>query len=944
MSSQIRLRGVAVHNLRKIDLDIPRQQLVVICGVSGSGKTSLALDTLYAEGQRRYIESFSAYTRQFLERLEKPEAESIEGLPPAVAVTHRTYSRSSRTTVGSATETIEYLRLLFAKIGQIVCPKCGREVCRDSPDSAAEHLAAVSPGRRIMLCFPPSADASLESAAAALREAGFVRVIVGERSVNLADGPPPAEQPWAAIVDRLTSGEFSPQRVRDSLETAFDRGGGRCFALVEEGEQANDVGRAAVEELVRTADPTRVDGRFWRRREFSRELACGNCGQTFLAPEPRLFNYNDAWGACPACEGFGSIAELDMSLIVPDDKKSLRDGAIAPWNTPAYAHELEELTALAKDYGLPLDVPFRDLSPEQLRLVREGVPERKFGGLRGFFAWLERKKYKLPIRVFLNRWRTYKTCPECQGQRLRPEALAVRIGGRNIAELAALKIRDANTFLATLELDPWQRQVARAMLEQVTSRLGYLSAVGLDYLSLDRTLRTLSGGEAQRVTLTGALGSSLVNMLYVLDEPSVGLHPRDSQRLVQAVERLRDRGNSVIVVEHDEAFLRAADHLIEIGPGAGERGGEVVFQGPLDEMLKTPASVTGDFLAGRRGVASAPARRPATHGAIRLRGARGHNLQNLDVDFPLGLMCLVTGVSGAGKSTLVQETLYPALCQRLRKDGPPPLPFDDVLGTGQITDVALVDQTPIGRSPRSNPVTYIKTFDDIRAVFAETADAHTRGFDASSFSFNVDGGRCPTCHGDGQLEVDMQFLADVVLPCPDCRGTRYRREVLQVHYRGRNIAEVLQMTVREAFGFFRGQTKLQARLKRLIDVGLDYLRLGQPAQTLSGGEAQRLKLAGFLAATRGGRSLLILDEPTTGLHFADVVQLLDCFEALLAVGHSLLIVEHNLQLMRAADYLIDLGPGPADEGGRVVVQGTPEEVAACRESFTGQCLAEALAR
>ena len=627
-----------------------------------------------------------------------------------------------------------------------------------------------------------------------------------------------------------------------------------------------------------------------------------------------------------------------MELIVPDANKSIRGGAIAPWNTPAYAQELDGLLAFARDGGLPVDVPFCELTESQRELVINGSPDRGFGGLKGFFAWLERRRYKMHVRVFLSRWRSFRPCSACGGARLRPEALAARIGGKNIGEICDMKVRDAAAMFRDLELSDFQRQVGRMMLDQVRARLAYLEAVGLGYLTLDRVLRTLSGGEARRVALTSALGSSLVNMLYVLDEPSIGLHPRDIRQLLDAVAQLRDRGNTVVVVEHEEAIIRAADQVVEIGPGAGQRGGKIVFQGTPGEMEKSPASLTGEYLAGRRGLAANGRRRSPEHGWIRLAGARGNNLQDITVEFPLGMLCLVTGVSGSGKSTLVQDTLYPALCRRLRKDAPKPYPFDEVFGDGQLDDVVMIDQSPIGRSPRSNPVTYLKAFDEIRAVFAETVEARTRGLGAGAFSFNVDGGRCSACKGDGYVKIDMQFLADVYMRCSQCNGTRYRDEILEVTYRGRNIADVLEMTVREAFTFFRGRRKVQSRLKRLIDVGLDYVRLGQPANTLSGGEAQRLKLAAYTSVAKRGRCLFILDEPTTGLHFADVVQLLDCFDSLLAVGHSLLVVEHNLQIMKAADYIIDLGPGAADEGGRVVAKGTPEMVAHAADSATAHFL------
>ncbi len=939
----ITLRGVAVHNLKHIDLDIPHRRLVVLCGLSGSGKTSLALDTLYAEGQRRYIDSFSAYTRQFLERLEKPAAERIEGIPPAIAVTHKNASRSSRSTVGTTTETSDYLRLLFAKIGHVFCWQCGDEVRRHTPQSVAETLAGLSEGTRYLVSFAVQPAAGQQRGLwPAFQEEGFIRAIVGERLVNLAD------EPWSealevsssagvfAVVDRLTAGAVSNERLRDSLETAFTKGRGRAQVFI-------DMRPGASAAAVLAGTTFRLDGEDWRQLAFSTEFRCERCGFDYPLPEPRLYSFNSPLGACPECEGFGNVIDLDMDLIVPDPAKSLKDGAIAPWNTPAYAHELEELLALAGDYGLGVDVPYRELSEDERRLIVEGVPERNFGGLKGFFAWLERRKYKMHLRVFLSRWRSYRPCPACGGARLRREALASRIGGKNIAEISAMKIQDALKFFRGLELPDWERQVARIMLDQAQARLKYLVDVGLGYLTIDRVLRTLSGGEAQRVALTSALGSSLVNMLYVLDEPSVGLHPRDIDRLIGAIGSLRDRGNSVVVVEHEEAMIRSADQVIEIGPGAGERGGEVVFQGTPEELLTSPRSITGDFLSGRRGIAPVAKRRVPNHGWIRLAGARGNNLQNITVEFPLGLLCLVTGVSGSGKSTLVQDTLYPALCRRMRKDAAKPYEYDDVYGDGQLDDVILVDQSPIGRSPRSNPVTYIKAFDEIRSVFAETVEARTRNYDAAHFSFNIDGGRCSACQGDGFIAIDMQFLADVFMKCGQCGGRRYRKEILDVKYRGRNIAEVLDMTVREAFTFFRGQTKVQARLKRLIDVGLDYLRLGQPANTLSGGEAQRLKLAAYLSATRRGRSLFILDEPTTGLHFQDVVQLLDCFEALINVGHSLIVVEHNLQLMKAADYIVDLGPGAADEGGRLVAQGTPEAVARSKESVTGRFVAKALA-
>ncbi len=932
----IKLRGVEVHNLQGIDLDIPHRKLVVFCGLSGSGKSSLALDTLYAEGQRRYIESFSAYTRQFLQRLEKPDAEHIDGIPPAIAVTGKNGNRSSRSTVGTVTESADYLRLLFAKIGHVFCRQCGREVHRDSPQSVVQRLEGLPEGRRFMVTFPLRIESGEEPASqvAALREQGFVRLVAAGQTVHLAEAEttPSDTETVDVVVDRLSVGTDTI-RVQDSVEMAFSQGHGRCFVLMDASEDGgNELGGCA----------ETIDGRPWRRLSFSSHFACDDCSLDYPAPEPRLYSFNSPLGACPECEGFGNIIDIDMELIVPDPGKSIAKGAIAPWTSPAYQHEQQELMALAADYDLPVDIPFSQLEARHLELITEGVAEREFGGFKGFFAWLERRKYKMHIRVFLSRWRSYRPCPSCGGARLRPEALATQVGGKNIAEISAMKVAVAATFFRDLQLSDWEQQVGRMMLEQVRARLGYLETVGLGYLTLDRTLRTLSGGETRRVALTSALGSSLVNMLYVLDEPSIGLHPRDIHQLLEAFAGLRDRGNTVVVVEHEEAVIRAADQVVEIGPGAGERGGRVVFQGTPEEMEESPDSLTGDYLAGRRGVATSGRRRAPDHGWVRLAGARGNNLQNVTVEFPLGVLCLVTGVSGSGKSTLVQGTLHPALCRRLRKDAEKPYDYDDVYGDGQIDDVIMVDQSPIGRSPRSNPVTYLKAFDEIRAVFAGTVEARTRGYTASHFSFNVDGGRCTACKGDGYTEIDMQFLADVYMKCSQCGGTRYRDEILEVTYRGRSIAEVLDMTVREAFTFFRGRAKVQARLKRLIDVGLDYVRLGQPASTLSGGEAQRLKLAGYMSSARRGRCLFLLDEPTTGLHYSDVVQLLDCFDALLAVGHSLIVVEHNLQMMRAADYILDMGPGAAEEGGRIVGKGTPEMIAHNEDSITGTFLQDLL--
>jgi excinuclease ABC subunit A len=976
IQGRIELRGVAVNNLRQVDLDLPHRRLIVFCGVSGSGKTSMALDTLYAEGQRRYIESFSAYTRQFLEQLDKPQAERIEGIPPAIAVTHKNPSRSNRATVGTTTEINDYLSLLFARVGEVICYRCGRPVRRDTPQSAAEAVGELADGARLMVGFEASVpeEEPVERWLAHLLEMGYVRAIVADeitraeanadssashsasgRGKTVAIEPPLAERlkpndRLTIVIDRLKSGEASSQRLRDSLEAAFAAGQGTGVVLAEEVvEHAAGSDDALLgDSTYCRSQPHTIDGRPWRRMTFSASLRCDECGLDYPEPEPQLFNFNRPLGACPECEGFGKIVATDMDRVVPDPSKSIREGAIAPWNSPGYAHELQELLALAADYGLPVDVPYSQLTEDQRKPIVEGVPEREFGGLNGFFRWLERRKYKMHLRVFLSRWRSYLRCPACGGARLRRDALAVRVAGLNFAEVSRMKIREAARFFEDLQLPEWRQRIAQPLVEDLQSRLAYLISVGVGYLELDRSLRTLSGGEAQRVALTSTLGSTLVDMLYVLDEPSVGLHPHDVEPLAGAIRQLQRRGNTVVVVEHEAEIIRGADEVVEFGPGAGTDGGQIVFHGGPAELAATVGSRTGDWLTGRRQLGSSGQRRSTAQGWIKLRGARGNNLQNVTVEFPLGVLCLVTGVSGSGKSTLVDRTLYPALA-RLQKDAdssdlPQALEYDDVLGTGQIEGVVHIDQGPIGRSPRSNPATYLKAFDPIRTLFAEQPEARSRGFSATHFSFNVEGGRCDTCKGDGYLSIDMQFMADVYMRCPDCQGRRYRRQVLDVKYRGLDIAEVLDMTAREAFTFFRGQRKVQAKLKHLLDVGLDYVRLGQPATTLSGGEAQRLKLAAHLAAKKRGRTLFLLDEPTTGLHFSDIVQLADCFDALLEVGHSLVIVEHNLQLMKAADWLIDLGPGAADEGGRVVVTGTPREVADCEESVTGRILRREFAR
>jgi excinuclease ABC subunit A len=918
--------------LKNIALDIPHGQLLSICGVSGCGKSSLAFDTLYAEGQRRYMESLSPYTRQFLEQLDKPDADSIEGIPPAIAVRASRGLVGARTTVGTATEINAFLRQLFTSASLVVCTNCGSEVAKHSPDSVARYISGIPGGTRIQLGFatPLEQDTDMAELLQSLKKQGFKRVIVGERLLNLDSIPSPlpikdvAPEVWT-IVDRLVAGSTKMERIRDSLQTAFDSGKGSIFV------------RTPADDGVSS---TTIDGQPWSTMRFHRRLICGRCGISYPDPQPGLFSFGSALGACATCEGFGSVHRIDIERIVPDKSKSIAQGAIVPWNTPAYRHELQELLDLAADYDLPVDIPFDQLSDRHQALIWDGVKERDFGGLSGFFAWLERKKYKMHIRVFLSRWRTYDPCPDCRGTRFNSQALAFRFGGKNLAEILGLEIQQAIEFFSSLKLTQAVQQTSRRAVREITDRLGYLQQVGLAYLTLDRSIRTLSGGESQRVALTSSLGSTLVNMLYVLDEPSVGLHAHDVTRLADSVRQLNQRGNTVVVVDHEEAMIQSAERVVEIGPDAGAGGGEITFDGSVDQLRAADASLTGDFIMHRRGLRNLQRPRRKPQSRIKLTGASGNNLQSIDVEIPLNCLCVVTGVSGSGKSSLVQKTLYGALCQRKNQNCDRPLPYQSVIGEGLIDEVVLIDSTPVGRSPRSNPVTYVKAFDEIRASFAETLDAKTRNLKASHFSFNVDGGRCSKCHGAGQLVVDMQFLSDVYVTCDQCRGTRFRDEVLSVRYRGKNIHEVLKLTVREAFPFFRGRPKVQTRLKALIDVGLDYVCLGQPTTTLSSGESQRLKLAHYLNAPKSRRALFILNEPTTGLHMRDVVKLVDCFDVLTNAGHSMIVVEHNLHLIKHADWIIDLGPGAAGNGGSVVAAGTPEAIANCPDSITGKYLAE----
>ena len=937
------IRGARTHNLKNIDVTLPAGKLIIITGVSGSGKSSLAFDTIYAEGQRRYVESLSAYARQFLERMEKPDVDRIEGICPAIAIRQKNSIRNPRSTVGTTTEIHDYMRLLYARVGRTYCRQCGREVSRETADVVAQRLGALRADTRVMIGFElpvvamPASVASAEATGDAeggeevasfdpivetlnaLRRRGFGRVCIDGRATAIDDVDPASladRTTLEVIVDRVRIEGDLRSRLTDSIETSYREGGGAAFAIVSEAG---------------------ASGTYLR---FSERFECRECGIAYETPQPRLFSFNNPFGACPTCHGFGNIVELDMGLVVPDGSKSISDGAIEPWTKPHYRAQLAELKKVAKSGAVRLDVPWDDLTAEERAFVVEG--DDTFDGIRGFFRWLERKKYKVHIRVFLSRYRGYTACPDCGGARLRREARDVQVGGRTIDVVSALTVRQGQQFFAELQLSEKETAVADKVLKEICRRLSFLSDVGLEYLTLDRLSSTLSGGEAQRINLATSLGSALVGTLYVLDEPSIGLHSRDNERLLKILRQLRDQGNTVIVVEHDEEMIRVADHIVDIGLGAGEQGGRVVYSGDMAGLLLEPRSLTAKYLRHELAIPVPSPRRRGTGQKIRLKGATEHNLKDIDVDIPLNMLTCITGVSGSGKSTLVHDVLYAAI-KRAKGDWDRRVgTFRDLQGLEYISNVVLVDQTPIGRTPRSNPVTYLKAFDPIRALFAMTKDARTRGLTASAFSFNVPGGRCEACQGEGEVRVEMQFLADVFVPCEHCDGRRFKQMVLDVHYRGRNVHQVLDMTVREALTFFSTSPKVMRRLHVLDEIGLGYLRLGQPATTLSGGEAQRVKIAAHLASSSGDRLLYILDEPTTGLHFDDIAKLLAAFRKLVEAGHSLLVIEHNLDVIKTADHVIDLGPEGGEGGGEIVVTGTPEIVARDDASHTGRALRQVL--
>jgi len=948
-NDSISIRGARVHNLKNVSVEIPHNAITVVTGVSGSGKSSLAFDTVYAEGQRRYVESLSAYARQFLERMEKPDVDDISGIAPAVAIRQKNSTRNPRSTVATATEIYDYLRLLFARCGETFCIKCGALVRRDNPDEIATKVLSLAPGRRFYVVYqlrvagPQQAGvmgasaarrAAKKRAAAPPQEAvrnalvdiqkrGFNRLYQDGRLHEFSSPETLLDVDFAkpvwVVVDRLAVNAESRSRLVDSIEICYREGNGEATL-----EFPPDSSGAAGERLV-----------------FNDRFECKNDGTIYQEPEPRLFSFNNPWGACPRCQGFGNTIDFDLNLVVPDSSKSLDDGAIEPWTKPRYRGLMQEAKRYAKSQGIPTNVAWRHLTVDQRRLLLEGDPANKFDGVKGFFNYLERKKYKLHVRVFLSRYRGYATCPDCGGTRLRPEARAVRVAGKSITEICKFTVKEARVFFGTLQLTPSQAKIADKVLDEVRSRLQFLDEVGLDYLTLDRLTSTLSGGESQRIQLATSLGSHLVGALYVLDEPSIGLHPRDTQRLIDILKSLRDLGNTVLVVEHDPDTIEEADTVIDLGPGAGELGGKLLFAGTYPAMLKEPKSLTGRYLNGELRIPVPNSRHKPNGKFLRLYGAHVHNLQNVDLMIPLATLTVVTGVSGSGKSTIVHDVLYKALTAK--RNGSSVKEFcERIEGDAEIREVVIVDQSPIGRTPRSNPATYLKAFDAIREVFADTPDAKRRGYTAGHFSFNVPGGRCETCQGDGTVTVEMQFLADVELICEECRGTRFKSSVLEVRFHGKNIHDVLQLTVREALAFFANVPKVISKLRVLNEIGLGYLRLGQSATTLSGGEAQRLKLASHLTRTENKELLYILDEPTTGLHFDDIAKLLAAFRKLLESGASLVVIEHNLDVIKSADWLIDLGPEGGDQGGKIVATGTPEQVARNTQSHTGRFLARAL--
>jgi len=940
-ADQLVVSGAREHNLKDVTIAMPRNALVVITGLSGSGKSSLAFDTIYAEGQRRYVESLSAYARQFLGQMDKPDVDSIEGLSPAISIDQKTTSRNPRSTVGTVTEIYDYLRLLWARVGHPHCPRCGRPIAGQSAEQIIDQVMALEDGTRFMVLAPIVRGRKGEYGRQLdeLRAEGFTRVRV-DGELRRLDEEIVLDKKYrhniAVVVDRLVMRSELRKRLADSIETAVSLADGIVEVELVDGDPDGPSPRPIT-------------------LTFSEKFACLECGISFPELEPRIFSFNAPHGACPRCTGLGSQMVIDPELVVPDPTLSIGEGAIAPWSASASNYYEQLTSAISERYSVDPDVPWQDLPQEQRDFFLYGTNgdkvtvqyRNRFGrrrtyttGFEGIITNLERRYKETDsdwARERIEEYMSVVPCPECDGARLRPESRAVRVGGLGIHEYVAMSARRALAWIRALELSEQERRIARLVLREIEERLAFLENVGVGYLSMDRAAATLSGGEAQRIRLATQIGSSLVGVLYILDEPSIGLHQRDNEKLIATLERLRDLGNTVLVVEHDEGTMRAADHLIDMGPGAGEHGGYVVAQGTAAEVERVESSATGQFLSGARCI-EVPARRRTPSGYVRIEGATQHNLKDVDVDVPLGVFCCVTGVSGSGKSTLVNEVLYKSIANRLHKAKQRPGAHRRITGLDQLDKIIAVDQSPIGRTPRSNPATYIGLFDQIRDLFAKTPEARARGYKAGRFSFNVKGGRCEVCRGDGQIKIEMHFLPDVYVPCEQCHGKRYNRETLEVRFKGKNISEVLEMPIEEALSFFEHIPKIRRRIQTLHDVGLDYMRLGQPATTLSGGEAQRVKLAAELCKVATGRTLYILDEPTTGLHFADIQRLLEVLQTLVDAGNSVVVIEHNLDVIKTADRLIDMGPEGGDEGGLVMGVGTPEEIAATPDSVTGDFL------
>jgi len=936
-SDQIVVSGAREHNLRDVSLALPRDALTVITGLSGSGKSSLAFDTIYAEGQRRYVESLSAYARQFLGQMDKPDVDSIEGLSPAISIDQKTTSRNPRSTVGTVTEIYDYLRLLWSRVGQPHCPNCGQEIAGQSAEQIIDRVMGLEDETRFMVLAPVVRGRKGEYGKLFedLRAEGFTRALVDGEPRLLEEAivlDKRYKHDIAVVVDRLRMRPDLRRRLADSIETAVSLAEGMVeIELVDTGE----------------------------RQVYSERFACLECSISLPELEPRIFSFNSPHGACPRCTGLGSQMEIDPELVVPDPSLSIGEGAILPWSSSASTYYEEITQAIAERYEIDLATPWEDLPTQQRELFLTGTRGEKlylsyrnrYGRRRSYMTTFEGiipnldRRYRETdseyVREKIEEYMSVRPCPECGGARLRPESRAVTVGELAIDQFCRLSAVRARSWLATLELTETQRRIARLVLREIDERLAFLDNVGVGYLSMDRGASTLSGGEAQRIRLATQIGSSLVGVLYILDEPSIGLHQRDNARLIATLKRLRDLGNTVLVVEHDEGTMRAADHVVDMGPGAGEHGGHVVAQGTAAEIEAVPESLTGQFLAGTRRI-EVPGKRRRPSGAIQIEGAREHNLKSVDVRIPLGVLTCVTGVSGSGKSTLVNDVLHKAVANRLHRAKQRPGAHRRVRGLEDLDKIIAVDQSPIGRTPRSNPATYIGLFDQVRELFTRTQESRTRGYKPGRFSFNVKGGRCEVCRGDGQIKIEMHFLPDVYVPCEQCGGRRYNRETLDIHFKGRSIADVLDMPIEQSLQFFDHIPKIRRRCQTLNDVGLGYMRLGQPATTLSGGEAQRVKLAAELSKVATGRTLYILDEPTTGLHFADIQRLLEVLARLVDAGNSVVIIEHNLDVIKTADHVIDLGPEGGEEGGRVSAIGTPEQVAAVAASHTGRFLADVL--